>query len=86
LNRLNDETARCKSRKLDQTSPEETLNQKILDTLSGKETKEEDDSARIEENSNPAENDDDDIEKLLQEVGTVQIGSTHWKAIFTAIF
>lgn len=93
LARLHEEIARHKSRKVDQICSNETLNQKILDTLSGREKKPEDDSAKmsteIDENDvlNSDEKDDEkedvDVEKLLREVGSVQIGSP--KFFFAAI-
>ena len=93
LARRHEEIARHKSRKVDQICSNETLKQKILDTLSGREKKPEDDSAKmsteIDENDvlNSDEKDDEkedvDVEKLLREVGSVQIGSP--KFFFAAI-
>ena len=81
--RLNEETARNKAAFLSESSnpkySEESLNKTILDVLSGKESSHEE-----KENDEKSEPDfDNDIDKLLEEVGTVRLGKTRFKLLQT---
>ena len=81
--RLNEETARNKAAFLSESSnpkySEESLNKTILDVLSGKESSQEE-----KENDEKSEPDfDNDIDKLLEEVGTARLGKTRFKLLQT---
>ena len=82
LKRLKEESARNKATLSNPGCPEEVLNQRILDILAGSETKEPETAsggtrAALEE-TNPAakvpDSDEEEFEKLLQEVASTQIG------------
>ena len=83
--RLNEATTRNKSAFLGQSSnpklSEENLNKNVLDVLTGKGS-----SDKAKEKEEKSEIDfDDDIDKLLEEVGTVRLGNS-LKIIFLMFY
>ena len=82
LKRLKEESARNKATLSNPGCPEEVLNQRILDILAGSETKEPETASggtrAAPEETNPAakvpDSDEEEFEKLLQEVALTQIG------------